>query len=106
MRYKVYLDNLEDKNNALISYSRNNISPKIEELGKVFNNVEWSGRAHSKYIAGYNARIEKLNKLNHNMELLGHFLERCHGNYNEANEKLIKSWDSFIEEIKGDENGL
>ena len=64
MKYKVYLDELDEKSRELVSYSRNNIGVKIDELANVFKDTTWKGNASNKFITGYNQKINKLRRLN------------------------------------------
>ena len=106
VKYKVYLDELDEKCNELTNYIKNDINDKINELSHAFDDVNRFGNASTTYINGYNRKIEKLIKLEHNMELLANYLKEYHDNYSETNNSLGKSWTSFIDEMRGDNNGL
>lgn len=102
MRYKVYLDELENKSNELVNYSKIDIANKINEIKNSFDGISWNGKAHSTYINGFNKKITKLERLNKNMELLARYLVECHNDYDSINHDLGKKWDDFIDELKGD----
>ncbi len=106
MKYKIYLDELEDKTTKIINYSQNDISDKIKELQSVFNNSKWQGKACNTYLSGYNEKLTQINRYNDNIRLLAEYLKEANINYQETNEKLSQSWDDFINEIKGEDNGL
>ena len=106
MRYRIYLDELDEKSTELVNYSKNNIASKINELAIVFNDINWHGKASNAFINGYNNKINNLKRLNNNIELLARFLRECHDNYSETNNTLGKSWDSFIDEVYGGHNEL
>jgi len=101
MRYKVYLNELEDESNKLINYSKNEIGNKINELEEVLKDIKWYGKACSTYLDGYNIRINKLKRMNNNFTALANYLKECYDNYNETNRSLGSSWDSLIDEKVG-----
>ena len=106
MKYKVYLDELDDKCTELINYSKDNIGTKINELEIIFDDIKWYGKAHSTYISGYQEKITRLKRINNNLELLAKYLKECHDNYNDTNNSLGKSWNDFLDEMTGDNNGM
>ncbi len=106
MKYKIYLDELEEKSNKLINYSKHNIDNKVNELDSLFDDMKWSGRGYNTFISGYKSRINKLKKYSNNLTKLAIYLKDGFNNYNETNDKLVKSWDNFIDELKGDNDEL
>ena len=106
MKYKIYLDKLEESSNKLINLSKNDIGSNIKELDELFNNVKWQGKAFNIFISGYKNRINMLKKYNDNLTKLALYLKDGFNNYNDTNDKLVKSWDSFIDEVKGDNSEL
>ena len=106
MKYKIYLDKLEESSNKLINLSKNDIGSNIKELDELFNNVKWQGKAFNTFISGYKNRINMLKKYNDNLTKLALYLKDGFNNYNDTNDKLVKSWDSFIDEVKGDNSEL
>ena len=104
MKYKIYLDELAEKSDELIKYSKTNIKEKIDELSIVFDDVNWYGKASSTYIKGYNEKIKRLRRINDNLELLANFLKNGYSNYNEVHSSLRKSWEEIVDEKRGDED--
>ena len=100
MKYKVYLDELDEKSRELVSYSRNNIGVKIDELANVFKDTTWKGNASNKFITGYNQKINKLRRLNNNMEKLALFLRDSHNDYSDTNNSLNNTWNNILDEIR------
>lgn len=106
MKYKVYLNELDDKSNELINYSKNNIASKIDELSMVITDIDWYGNAGNKYKLGYDKKIIKLKKYGENIEKLGKYLAESHNSYKESNDDLERSWNDFLDELKGDNNDV
>ncbi len=96
MKHVVQLDELEDKSNELINYSKNDINNKIEELRKVVSEFTWKGPSHDAFINGYNERIKKITSINNKMQLFGEFLKFAQNDYKETNAKLMDSWEKYI----------
>ncbi len=99
MHYQVYLDELEEKSDELIRFSRNDMKNKVQEIKKDFNDLNWHGEAHDSYAKGYDARIEKINTMMDRLSLLGEYLKMCKDSYWETNEKLENSWNEFMDEL-------
>ena len=106
MKYKIYLNELEEQTNKLVTFSKNDINTKISELKTIFDDVNWQGKGHNTFINGYNNKINYLEKMGNNILLLTEYLTNCHNDYSETNDKLIKSWDKFMDEIKGGNDEL
>lgn len=106
MKYKIYLDKLEEESNKLINLSKNDIATNVKELDELFNGVKWTGKGYNTFINGYKARMNRLKKYNDNLTKIALYLKDGFNNYNETNDKLVKSWDNFIDEIKGDNDEL
>ena len=100
MKYKIYLDELSDCSHNLISYSKNDINNKINEIKVLGESIKWKGLAHDNFINGFNKRIEKINKLNEKMALFGEYLEGAHINYSNTSSKLNNSWEEYYREIR------
>ncbi len=101
MKYRVYLDELENKSRELINYSKKDITDKINELKLLGEEIIWHGPAHDNYIKEYNKRIEKLQALNNKICLFGEYLKFCSEHYGETQEKLTKNWNKYLDEIGG-----
>ena len=108
MKYKVYLDELEEESLKIINYSDKEIHDKIEELKVLGDEINWHGGAHDKFIIEYNEGIKKLNKLNRKIRLFGEYLKFCKDHYGETQEKLRKDWEEYLDEVKkkGDIDGV
>lgn len=107
MKYKVYLDELEEESNKLINYSKNDINNKIEELRKIIYEINWQGNARDSYINEYNNKIEKINNMNSKIRMLGEYLKFSKEHYGETQEKLKKNWEEYLNELKKEDlNGL
>ena len=106
MKYKIYLDELETNSNKIVDYSKNTINSKINELDKIFDNLNWRGKAANTYLNGYKTRIDKLYKINDNITKLAQYLQSGFTDFNETNNDLSKSWDAFIDETDGDNDEL
>lgn len=97
---KIYLDELEEKENEIVNYSENNIKGKIDELNKLTNNFVWEGKAHDSYVGGYNKRINKLIELNNGLTKIGKFLLSVKDNYQDANNKVSNAYEELLAEFK------
>lgn len=97
---KVYLDELEEVGNELISYSKNNIANKIEELKQVTNNFEWQSPAYNIYIREYNLKISNLERMNESLTILAEYLVRAKESYNDTNFKINNAYDELLEKIQ------
>ena len=97
---KIYLDELEEKENEIVNYSENNIKGKIDELSGLTNNFVWEGKAHDSYIGGYNKRINKLIELNNGLTKIGKFLLSVKDNYQDANNKVSNAYEELLAEFK------
>ena len=106
VRYKVYLDELEEESNELVKYSNEKINPKINELKTLFDDVIWAGKGYNTFINGYNQKIKYLEKAGNNIELLAKYLTNAEKDYREVNGKIVNSWNDFVDEISGDSDGL
>ena len=100
MRYLVKLDELNDRCNEIINYSKKDINQKIESLDQLKNNFEWAGKAHDSFIASYNNEIVKIKELNQQMTLLGEFLLLFQNDYNDTQKKLAEMMQSYLDEIE------
>lgn len=96
---KIYLDELELREQELVSYSENNIKNKIEELKELTNGFVWEGKAHNSYVAGYNKRINKLLELNEGMTKIGKFLFSVKDSYQDANNKINNAYEELLAEF-------
>ena len=97
---KIYLNEIEEKSRELVSFSRNDINVRIEELKKLPSNLVWKGLAKEKYIVGYNNRINTLSELNNNVCKIAEFLLRVKEDYNGANQKIENAYEELLAEIK------
>lgn len=97
---KIYLDELEIREQELVNFSENNIKNKIEELRELTNGFVWEGKAHNSYIAGYNKRIDKLVSLNEGLTKIGKFLFSVKDNYQDANNRINNAYEELLEEFK------
>ncbi len=102
MKYKVYLDELEEESLKIINYSKNDINDKIEELKMIVNEMNWQGKARDTFVNEYNHRINKLKRINDKVRMFGEYLKFCKEHYGETNEKLKKSWEEYLNEIEKD----
>ena len=100
MKYKVYLDELNDASRKLVSYSKIDIKNKIDELKNIGESIKWYGPAHDSFINGFNKRIDNLNKLNSKISVFGEYLENSYTNYSETSNKVNNSWEEYITEMK------
>ena len=100
MRYLVKLDELEEKCNEIINYSKNDISQKIDSLDKLKNNFEWTGKTHNSFITGYNDEIEKMKEINQQMTLLGEFLLSFQTDYDNTQKKLDAMMQNYLDELE------
>ena len=96
---KVYLDELEDVSNELVSYSQNNISREVEELKLATNNFIWQGPAYNSFIDGYNTRINELIKMNECLTKIANFLSVVKDNYSDTNVKINNAYEELLEEF-------
>ena len=97
---KIYLDELEEKENEIVSYSQTNIKEKIDELNKLTNGFIWEGKAHDSYIMGYNKKINKLLELNEGLTKIGKFLLSVKDNYQDANNRVNNAYEELLAEFK------
>ncbi len=106
MKYKIYLDELEEETNKIINYSKRDINDKINEIREIGNDIKWSGPAHDSYMEVFNNQIYELQMMNGKVELLGHYLGLCTNQYSDTNNKVKNNWKKYIEEEKMKNNGL
>ena len=97
---KVYLNELEETGNELISYSQNNIANEIEKLKLASNNFVWQGPAYNSFIAGYNAKIENLIRMNNSLTILAKYMLIVKENYSDTNEKINNAYEELLSEFK------
>lgn len=97
---KIYLDELEEKENEIVNYSQTNIKEKIDELNKLTNGFIWEGKARDSYIMGYNKKINKLLELNEGLNKIGKFLLSVKDNYQDANNRVNNAYEELLAEFK------
>ena len=96
---KIYLDELEDKGKEIISYSKNDIASKIEEMKLLTNNFIWDGIGYNSYIEEYNKVINKLEILNNNLTTIANFLLMAKDSYSESNSKIENAYNELLDEF-------
>ncbi len=100
MKYKIYLNELDDTSKKLVRYSKNDIKNKINEIKDIGMSLNWKGPAHDNFMNGFNKKIENLNLLNDKICLLGEYLDNCYSSYNETSNKVNNSWEEYLSEMK------
>ena len=97
---KVYLDEVENKANELVNYSKNDISLKIEDMKNLTDKFIWKGQASESFISGYKNKINKLAELNNKMSKIAEFLFTVNSGYQETNERVNNMYEELVEEFK------
>ena len=101
---KVYLDELSDKGDELINFSKNTIAQKIIELSEAPNNFVWQGPSSVSYINKYNLLIEKIKKYNDGLTKIANFLVTAKDSYSEANRKIDSAYDELLADFGSGDN--
>ena len=103
---KVYLDELEDKGNELINYSKNNISNTINELKNATDNFIWKGPGYQSYISQYKTKMDKLEKINNNLSKIASYLIIAKDGYEDANMDINSMYEDLVDEYEELKHGV
>lgn len=93
---RIYIDEIEDKCNELMTYSKKDIASEIEVLKNLPNQFVWQGLSNEKYVNLYNKKVQKLMILNSNMCKIAEFLSRVSEDYNNANDKVNNAYEELL----------